>query len=111
MGSESVCARSVSLVRATISPPLQPAPQAAGNADDPPHVSTPQPWDGGRLREEERGGGRPGGDERDGGRLGGEKGGQWLEGEELSEGEIPDALPVPRATNSLQMIADMYTDD
>ena len=36
-------------------------------------------------------------------------------GEELSEGELdsdPDtATPLARATNSLQMIADMYTDD
>ena len=36
-------------------------------------------------------------------------------GEELSEGELdsdPDtAPPLPKAANSLQMIADMYTDD
>ena len=37
------------------------------------------------------------------------------EQEDLSEGELhsdpASPLPLPRATNSLQMIADMYTDD
>jgi len=41
--------------------------------------------------------------------------GLWLEAEELSAGEIrsgPDIqLPIPVVKTSLQMIADMYTDD
>jgi len=100
---------------------LPAAPQAAGNSVCSEHlskVSTPQPslcGDGGRPGEQEEEERRPRGKERNSERLGGEEDGLWLEAEELSEGEIrsgPDIqLPIPTVKTSLQIIADMYTDD